>query len=212
MDYELLLVRVSASAEESLVGVTLDGRFQILGRVGQGGMGVVYRALQLSVGREVALKVIKKGLGSDAAARRLAAERLAGLPVTLATPLVLRALGDADTDVRLRAEDGLEPPEHAERAIYVVDGDVSVGGTIIAPQTVAIFEPGVPVTVNTTSAARIMAFGGAAMDGDRFISWNFVASSKELIENARDRWRAQHFPGVPGETEFIPLPEWKSAQ
>jgi serine/threonine protein kinase len=77
VDYELLLVRVSASAEESLVGVTLDGRFQILGRVGQGGMGVVYRALQLSVGREVALKVIKKGLGSDAAARFLREARLA---------------------------------------------------------------------------------------------------------------------------------------
>ncbi|MGV3626306.1 MAG: pirin family protein [Betaproteobacteria bacterium] len=99
------------------------------------------------------------------------------------------------------------PPEHAERAIYVVDGDVSVGGTVTAPHTVAVFEPGVPVTVNTSSAARIMAFGGAAMDGDRFISWNFVASSRELIEDARSRWREQRFPGVPGETEFIPLPE-----
>lgn len=58
-----------------------------------------------------------------------------------------------------------------------------------------------------SSAARIMAFDGAAMDGDRFISWNFVASSKELIEDARNRWREQRFPGVPGETEFIPLPE-----
>lgn len=99
------------------------------------------------------------------------------------------------------------PPEHAERAIYVVDGDVAVGGTVVAPLTVAIFESGAPVTVNTTSAARIMAFGGAAMDGDRFISWNFVASSKELIEDARSRWREQRFPGVPGDTEFIPLPE-----
>lgn len=99
------------------------------------------------------------------------------------------------------------PPEHAERAIYVVDGEVSVGGAAIAPQTVTIFEPGVAVTVNTSSAARIMAFGGAAMDGDRFISWNFVASSKELIEDARSRWREQRFPRVPGETEFIPLPE-----
>lgn len=99
------------------------------------------------------------------------------------------------------------PAEHAERAIYVVDGDVSVGGSLIPPHTVAVFEPGVTVSVNTASAARIMAFGGAAMDGDRFISWNFVASSRELIESARARWREQRFPGVPGETEFIPLPE-----
>ena len=99
------------------------------------------------------------------------------------------------------------PPEHAERAIYVVGGEVSIDGTTIAPHTVAVVEPGVPVTVSTTSAARIMAFGGAAMDGDRFISWNFVASSRELLDNARSRWREQRFPGVPGETEFIPLPE-----
>jgi len=99
------------------------------------------------------------------------------------------------------------PAEHAERAIYVVDGEVAVAGTTVAPQTVAVFEPGVPIPVTTASAARIMAFGGAAMDGDRFIHWNFVASSKELIEDARNRWREQRFPGVPGETEFIPLPE-----
>lgn len=99
------------------------------------------------------------------------------------------------------------PVEHAERAIYVVDGDVSVDGTVIPAHTVAVFEPGASVTVNTSAAARIMAFGGAAMDGDRFISWNFVASSRELIEEARNRWREQRFPAVPGETEFIPLPE-----
>ena len=99
------------------------------------------------------------------------------------------------------------PQEHVERAIYIVDGEVTVAGTIIAPHTVAVFEPGVRVTVTSTSAARIMAFGGAAMDGDRFISWNFVASSRELLDDARSRWREQRFPGVPGETEFIPLPE-----
>lgn len=98
------------------------------------------------------------------------------------------------------------PAEHAERALYVVDGEVGAADTIIAPQTVAVFKPGVPVTVATTSAARIMVFGGAAMDGDRFISWNFVASSQTLIEEARARWREQRFPRVPGETEFIPLP------
>ena len=98
------------------------------------------------------------------------------------------------------------PPEHAERAIYVVGGEVSIDGTTIAPHTVAVVEPGVPVTVSAASAARIMAFGGAAMDGDRFISWNFVASSRELLDEARSRWREQRFPGVPDETEFIPLP------
>lgn len=127
-------------------------------------------------------------------------------PVKIFSPMFYAAITSSGT-----AQFDL-PPEHAERAIYVVDGEVAVGGTVIAPHTVAVFGPGMPVTVSTTSAARIMAFGGAAMDGDRFISWNFVASSKELIEDARSRWRGQRFPGVPGDTEFIPLPEWKSAR
>ncbi len=99
------------------------------------------------------------------------------------------------------------PPEHAERAIYVVDGEVTVGNSIVAPQTVAVFELGKPVIVKTGNAARIMVFGGAALDGDRLISWNFVASRREMIDEARTRWREQRFPKVPGETEFIPLPE-----
>lgn len=99
------------------------------------------------------------------------------------------------------------PTEHEERAIYVVEGVVSADGNTIAPHTVAVFEPGTAVTISTGGAARIMAFGGAAMDGDRFIHWNFVASSRELIEEARTRWREQRFPPVPGETEYIPLPE-----
>lgn len=99
------------------------------------------------------------------------------------------------------------PGEYAERAVYVVDGAVVANRTEeIAPRTMAVFEAGVPVTLATTGSARMMVFGGDAMDGDRHVHWNFVASSRELIEEARTRWREQRFPGVPGETEFIPLP------
>jgi hypothetical protein len=52
-----------------------------------------------------------------------------------------------------------------------------------------------------------MLFGGARVDGDRHIWWNFVASSRELMEAAKERWRNQRFPPVPDETEFIPLPD-----
>ena len=99
------------------------------------------------------------------------------------------------------------PAEYAERAIYVVDGDVSADDNTVAPRTVAVFAPGVPVIINTAGAARIMAFGGAPLDGERHISWNFVASSRVRIDEARKRWREQRFPAVPGESEFIPLPE-----
>ncbi len=99
------------------------------------------------------------------------------------------------------------PTEYAERAIYVVSGEVSADGASVAPHTVAAFDGGTAVRIESTTAARIMVFGGATMDGERQISWNFVASSRDMIDEARTRWREQRFPKVPGETEFIPLPE-----
>ena len=67
--------------------------------------------------------------------------------------------------------------------------------------------PGGTVEIAAASAARLMLFGGARMDADRHIWWNFVASSRDLMEAAKERWREQRFPSVPDETEFIPLPE-----
>ncbi|HRB73329.1 MAG TPA: pirin-like C-terminal cupin domain-containing protein, partial [Flavobacterium sp.] len=58
------------------------------------------------------------------------------------------------------------------------------------------------MAANTT----VYIFGGEAFPEERFIFWNFVASSKELIEEAKERWQKQEFPKVPGETEFVPLP------
>jgi hypothetical protein len=57
------------------------------------------------------------------------------------------------------------------------------------------------------AAVRLMLLGGASMDGPRHIWWNFVSSSRERIAQAREDWRAGRFPPVPGESEFIPLPE-----
>jgi redox-sensitive bicupin YhaK (pirin superfamily) len=64
------------------------------------------------------------------------------------------------------------------------------------------------VTVQSDQANRIVLVGGAPL-GHRFIVWNFVSSRKERIVQAQDDWRAQRFDTVPGETEFIPLPEKK---
>lgn len=99
------------------------------------------------------------------------------------------------------------PAEHEERAIYLIDGEATAGGAPLAQHTVTVFEPGAALDIATDGPARLMVFGGAALDGERFIHWNFVASSRELIEEARTRWREQRFPRVPDETEFIPLPE-----
>jgi redox-sensitive bicupin YhaK (pirin superfamily) len=97
--------------------------------------------------------------------------------------------------------------EHEERGVYAVEGDIEVDGTALAPTQLAVLAPGSTVTIRAAGRARVMLLGGARMDGDRHIWWNFVASSRELIEEAKVRWRERRYPPVPGETEFIPLPE-----
>lgn len=98
------------------------------------------------------------------------------------------------------------PPEHEERGVYVVEGEVKIAGDPLAALHLAVIPEGQTAVVEAVTAARIMLLGGAKMDGDRHIWWNFVASSRELMESAKARWREQRFPPVPGETEFIPLP------
>lgn len=102
------------------------------------------------------------------------------------------------------------PAEYAEQALYVVAGSVDLGrdGKFEAGQLV-VLKPGASVTLQAggTGGARVMLLGGEPMDGPRFLHWNFVSSSAERIEQAKADWKARAFPDVPGETEFIPLPD-----
>jgi redox-sensitive bicupin YhaK (pirin superfamily) len=99
------------------------------------------------------------------------------------------------------------PAEHEQRGVYSVEGEVRVAGEPLAPQHMAVLPEGRTIGVEAVTAARVMLLGGEKMDGDRHIWWNFVASSRELIEDAKARRREQRFATVPGETEFIPLPD-----
>jgi redox-sensitive bicupin YhaK (pirin superfamily) len=99
------------------------------------------------------------------------------------------------------------PPEHEERGVFAVDGELSVGEAMVQPHHLAVLPTGETVRIRAATRARLVLLGGAKMDGDRLIWWNFVASSRELIDAASARWREQGFPPVPGETDFIPLPE-----
>ena len=98
------------------------------------------------------------------------------------------------------------PPEHEERGVYVVEGDVRIGGEPAPVGHIAVLTPSLTVRIEAGSAARLVVLGGAKMDGARLIWWNFVASSRGLIDRASTRWRDRGYPPVPGETEFIPLP------
>jgi redox-sensitive bicupin YhaK (pirin superfamily) len=90
--------------------------------------------------------------------------------------------------------------------VYVVHGSLSIGRTELSEGQLAILEPAGSDPLRAACAARILLLGGEPFPAPRYIEWNFVASSRELIERAKERWRAQEFPAVPGETEFIPLP------
>ena len=97
---------------------------------------------------------------------------------------------------------------HPQRAVHVVDGLVEIGGRRLGPGVMALLRPGAEVLVRADGPARAMLLGGAPLDGERHIWWNFVSSSKERIERAKDDWRSGRFGKVPGdEEEFIPLPE-----
>ena len=97
-------------------------------------------------------------------------------------------------------------PEHEERGVYVVEGEVRIAGAPLPALHLAAMPEGETVAIEADSPALVMLLGGAKADGDRHIWWNFVASSREAIEDAKTRWREGRFASVPGETEFIPLP------
>ncbi|KVM53512.1 pirin [Burkholderia ubonensis] len=98
---------------------------------------------------------------------------------------------------------------HEERAIYLVDGDLAIDGTPLEAAQMAVLAPGATVTLTSGAGARAMLLGGDRLEGERFIDWNFVASSRDAIERAKEAWTRQEMGKVPGETEWIPLPERK---
>ncbi len=98
------------------------------------------------------------------------------------------------------------PAEYAERAVYALDAELRIDGEPLAAGRMAVLAPGRVVEIIAPASARAVFFGGAPLDGERHLYWNFVSSSRERIEQAKQDWIAQRFERIPGETEFIPLP------
>lgn len=110
-------------------------------------------------------------------------------------------------DALFTADAALElPPEYTEQAFYVVEGAASVGDRRFGPGTLVLLKPERVVTVQAGAGTRLMLLGGEPLEGERHIWWNFVSSSPERIEQAKDDWAAGRFAPVPGESESIPLP------
>jgi redox-sensitive bicupin YhaK (pirin superfamily) len=99
------------------------------------------------------------------------------------------------------------PQEHEQRATYVVEGELECAAGRIGEGQLVVWKPGSAAFVRATRPSRVMLLGGAPLDGERFIEWNFVASTRERIERAKEDWKGGRFPKIPGDdVEFIPLP------
>jgi len=100
------------------------------------------------------------------------------------------------------------PTDYEERAAYLVEGSIGLsdGETFHAGQLI-VFKPGSEIVLNASGKARLMLLGGEPLEGRRHIWWNFVSTSPERIEQAKDDWKSGRFSPVVDETEFIPLPE-----
>jgi redox-sensitive bicupin YhaK (pirin superfamily) len=126
-------------------------------------------------------------------------------PVTVRSP-TLYAHARFEPGARLDVDDA-----HEERAVYVVEGEILCDGRAFREGTMVVLRRGARASIEAEASARAMIVGGAKLAGDRQIWWNFVASSKERIERAKDDWRNGRFAKVAGdEREFIPLPEERS--
>jgi hypothetical protein len=95
-----------------------------------------------------------------------------------------------------------------ERAVMLVGGEASLDAQPLGLFELTVLAPGVAASLSSDSGGRIMLLGGEAFTTPRHVWWNFVSSSRERIEQAKDDWKAGNFPKVPGdEVEFIPIPE-----
>jgi redox-sensitive bicupin YhaK (pirin superfamily) len=110
-------------------------------------------------------------------------------------------------DFQLQANASVQiPADYSERALYALASGCSLDGEPLAPNQMLVLPAGSTPLLHTTQATRVMLVGGEPV-GPRFIVWNFVSSRKERLLQAKDDWIAKRFPGIEGESEFIPFPE-----
>ncbi|WP_224483172.1 pirin family protein [Robertkochia aurantiaca] len=93
-----------------------------------------------------------------------------------------------------------------ESGIYILEGAVESEGNTYTPKQILVAKDHQLCEFDLANNSTIYIFGGEPFPEDRHIHWNFVASDKAIIEKARNDWKEQRFPKIPGETEFVPLP------
>jgi redox-sensitive bicupin YhaK (pirin superfamily) len=96
-----------------------------------------------------------------------------------------------------------------ESALYILEGSIKSEGNTYEPKQILIAKDSKMCTFEIEAGTTTYIFGGEPFPEERYIDWNFVSSSKERLSQAREDWINQRFPRVPGETEFVPYPQFK---
>jgi redox-sensitive bicupin YhaK (pirin superfamily) len=109
---------------------------------------------------------------------------------------------DLAADAELALDDA-----HRERALYLLDGEAQLDGADLPVRHLVLLDPGTRPRLRARTPVKAMLLGGEPLDGPRTVWWNFVSSSRDRIEQAKRDWTEGRFGGVPGDDEFIPLPE-----
>ncbi len=109
---------------------------------------------------------------------------------------------DLDPDAELDIDDG-----HAERALYLLEGRAQLDGADIPERHLVVLDRGTRPRLRALTPVKALLLGGEPLDGPRHLWWNFVSSSKERIEQAKQDWQEGRFGRSEGDDEFIPLPQ-----
>lgn len=110
-------------------------------------------------------------------------------------------------ELQIDAGASVELPRTEELAVFVIDGDIRIDGQAIPTGSLAVLVNDSTATLEATCRSHVMLCGGATLPGKRILWWNFVSSSRERMQQAKDDWRDGRFDTVPGESDFIPLPD-----
>lgn len=95
---------------------------------------------------------------------------------------------------------------YGEAGLYILEGSIEDGGHSYEADRMLVAKNTKLCEFEMKENTVVYLFGGEPFPEERFIYWNFVSSSREKIEQAKQDWQEQKFPKVPGETEYVPLP------
>jgi len=123
-------------------------------------------------------------------------------PVAVYSPLYFIEIKSTDA-----AKISIGKDLFGESGLYILEGSIKSGEYVYDPKQILITNDSTLCEFEISANSTVYIFGGIPFPEEHFIFWNFVSSDKNLIEKAKQDWTAQTFPKVPGETEFVPLPQ-----